>query len=126
MSDLCSTAAEMVTPKVTMSTEGETLQVCVLPYMCFICTPLVTNVSRTRSTVSADGPGRPVRFAAHRQPLYWNSMPHSRTVLSVGGSVRYTVRNLRCTVTTDSVMVNSKTQNAFLFPVHAIFRHDCP
>ena len=29
---------------------------------------LLTNVSRTRSTVSADGPGRPVRFAAHRQP----------------------------------------------------------
>ena len=21
---------------------------------------------------------------------------------------------------------NSKTQNAFLFPVHAMFRHDCP
>jgi hypothetical protein len=42
------------------------------------------------------------------------------------GSVRYTVRNLRCTVTTDSILANSKTQNAFLFPVHAMFRHDCP
>jgi len=53
-------------------------------------------------------------------------MYHSRIVLSVGGSVWYMVRNLRCTVTIDSVMVNSKTQNAFLFPVHAMFRHDYP
>jgi len=44
--------------------------------------------------------------------------------LSVGGSARYMVRNLRCTVTIDSILVNSKTQNAFLFTVHAIFRHD--
>jgi len=29
-------------------------------------------------------------------------------------------------VTIDSVLANSKTQNAFLFPVHAMFRHDCP
>ena len=29
-------------------------------------------------------------------------------------------------VTNDSVRANSKTQNAFLFPVHAMFRHDCP
>ena len=34
--------------------------------------------------------------------------------------------NLRCTVTFDSVLVNSKTQNAFLFTVNAIFRHDYP
>jgi len=46
--------------------------------------------------------------------------------LSVGGSVRYMVRNLLCTVTIDSVLANSKTQNAFLFAVHAIFRHDYP
>ena len=84
------------------------------------------SVSRTRSTVSADGPGRHLRFAAHRQPLCWNSMYHSRIVLSVGGSVRYMVRNLRCTVTIDSVLANSKTQNAFLFTVHDSFRHDYP
>ena len=36
------------------------------------------------------------------------------------------VRNLRCTVTIDSVLANSKTQNTFLFTVHAIFRHDYP
>jgi len=29
-------------------------------------------------------------------------------------------------VTIDSVLANSRTQNAFLFPVHAMFRHDCP
>ena len=68
----------------------------------------------------------PVRFAAHRQPLCWNFMYHSRIVLSVGGSVWYTIRNLRCTVTIDSVLANSKTQNAFLFTVNAIFRHDYP
>ena len=71
-------------------------------------------------------PGRPVRFAAHRQPLYCNFMYHSRIVLSIGGSVWYMVRNLRCTVTTDSVLANSKTQNAFLTAVHAMFCHDCP
>ena len=53
-------------------------------------------------------------------------MYHSRIVLSVGGSVWYVIRNLRCTVTIDSVLANSKTQNAFLFTVNAIFRHDYP
>ena len=32
----------------------------------------------------------------------------------------------RCTVTIDSVLANSKTQNAFLFTVNAIFIHDYP
>ena len=36
------------------------------------------------------------------------------------------IRNLHCTVTIDSVLVNSKTQNAFLFTVNAIFLHDYP
>jgi len=36
------------------------------------------------------------------------------------------IRNLRCTVTIDSFLANSKIQNAFLFTVNAIFRHDCP
>ena len=48
-------------------------------------------------------------------------MYHARIVLSVGGSVWYVIRNLRCTVTIDSVLANSKTQNAFLFTVNAIF-----
>ena len=53
-------------------------------------------------------------------------MYHSRIVLSVGGSVWYMILNLRCTVTIDSVLANSKAQNAFLFTVNAIFRHDYP
>ena len=53
-------------------------------------------------------------------------MYHSRIVLSVVGSVWYMIRNLRCTVTIDSVWANSKTQNAFLFTVNAIFFHDYP
>jgi hypothetical protein len=72
------------------------------------------------------GHGRSVRFAAHRQPLYWNFMYQSRIVLSIGGSVWYVVWNHRCTITIDSVLANSKTQDAFLFPFHAMFRHDCP
>ena len=51
-------------------------------------------------------------------------MYHSRIFLSVGGSVWSMIRNLRCTVTIDSVLANSKTQNAFLFTVNAIFLHD--
>ena len=53
-------------------------------------------------------------------------MYHSRIVLSVGGSVWYMIRNLRCTVTIHSILANSKTQNAFLFTVNAIFLHDYP
>ena len=47
-------------------------------------------------------------------------------MLSVGGSVWYMIRNLRCTITTDSVMANPKKQNAFLFTVNGIFLHDYP
>jgi hypothetical protein len=32
---------------------------------------------------------------------------------------------LRCTLTIDSVLANCKTQNAFLSPAFAMFRHDC-
>jgi len=53
-------------------------------------------------------------------------MYHLQIVLSVGGSVWHVVQDLSCTITFDSVLANSKTQNAFLFPVHAMFRHDCP
>jgi hypothetical protein len=85
----------------------------------------LSYVSRTRSTVSADGPGRPVRFSTHRQPLCRNVLYHARIVLSIGGSVWYKVQNLRCTVTIDSVLANSRTQNTFLSPAHVIFRHNC-
>ena len=36
------------------------------------------------------------------------------------------IRNFRCTVTIDSVLANSKIQNAFLFTENAIFLHDYP
>src|SRR5215510_3532772 len=36
------------------------------------------------------------------------------------------IQNLHCTVTIDSVLAKSKTQNAFLFTVNAIFHHDYP
>jgi hypothetical protein len=42
ISDPCGAVAGMVTPKGSMSTEGETLQVSVLSYRCSICAPLVT------------------------------------------------------------------------------------
>ena len=43
ISDLCDTVVGMVTAKGSMSTEGETLRVSVLPYRCSICPPLVTR-----------------------------------------------------------------------------------
>jgi len=114
-----------------ISMDRESLQVFVQPYSCSICATLVTwglltNASRTRSTVSANRPRWPLCFAAHRQPLCWNFMYHSRIVLSVCGSVRYMIRHLCCTVTIDSVLANSKTPNAFLFTVNAIFCHNYP
>ena len=38
----------------------------------------------------------------------------------------YMFRNLRCTIKIDSVLANSKIQNAFLFTVNVIFPHDYP
>jgi hypothetical protein len=127
MSDLCGTLAQMVTPKGSMSTEGEALQVSVLTYRCSICPPLVTYRApdkRFSHTFNSLGrwPWPACRFAAHRQIFCWNFMYHPRIVLSVDGSVWYTVQNLRYTVTINSVLVNYKTKNAFLFPVHAMFR----
>jgi hypothetical protein len=87
---------------------------------------LVTKVSLLCLTVSADDPRQSVQFTAHRQSLCWNFLYHSWIVLSVGSSVWYLAQNLCCTTTNDSVSANSKTQNAFLSPVLAMYRHDCP
>jgi hypothetical protein len=78
-----------------------------------------------RRPVLANGHGQPVCFAAHRRPVCWTFFYHSR-ILSIGGSVWYLVRNLHCSVTVDSVLANSKTQNTFLSPVVTMFCHDCP
>ena len=57
-------------------------------------------------------------------------MHHPRFCRPVAGNIvdgaLYMIRNLRCTVTIDSVFANSKTQNAFLFTVNAIFLYDYP
>jgi hypothetical protein len=71
--------------------------------------------TRTRSTVPGDGPGLPVRFAKHKQPVSSNCLYQSLTVLTVGGSVRYLVRESRCTVIIDWVLANCRTQKSFLF-----------
>jgi hypothetical protein len=51
--DLCGAVAGMVTPKWSMSTEGETIQVAVLPYRCsiFPSAMSVSAVAQTRSEV---------------------------------------------------------------------------
>jgi hypothetical protein len=43
----------------------------------------------------------------------------------VSGKVNF-ARNFHCTVTIDSDLANSKTQNTFLSPVIIRFCHDCP
>jgi hypothetical protein len=65
-------------------------------------------------------------FTAHRQPLSAGISCITQELLSIGGSVWYLVQNLCYTITTDSVLANSKTQNAFLSLDLAMFRHDCP
>jgi len=45
--------------------------------------------------------------------------------LSVGGSVWYMIRNLRCTVTIDSVLANSKTE-CFLIHCECHFSSQLP
>jgi hypothetical protein len=93
-------------------------------YILFIIIPVLSVLMKTNT--DADGSGRPVRFAAHKQPLCWNFLYHSWIALSVCGSVWYSVRNLPCTVTIDSLLANSKTQKAFLSPVLAMFCQECP
>jgi hypothetical protein len=82
--------------------------------------------SCTHSTISADEPSPPVRFAVHRQPLFRNFLYHSWTALSTGGPVWYLVQNIHCTITIDSVLANSKIQSTSLSPVLAMFHHDWP
>ena len=65
-------------------------------------------------------------FRSTQAAILLEFMNYSRIVLSVGGSVWYMNRNFRCTVTINSVLANSKTQNAFLFTVNVIFLHDYP
>ena len=60
ISDPCGTVAEMVTPKGSMSTEGETLQVSVLPYRCSICAPLLTSEGSWQTFLAHARQSRPM------------------------------------------------------------------
>ena len=55
ISDPCGTVAGMVTPKGSMTTEGETLQVSVLPYRCSICWLLRAPDKRFSHTLDSLG-----------------------------------------------------------------------
>jgi len=55
ISDLCGTVGGMVTPKGSMSTEGETLQVSVVPYRCSICWLLRAPDKRFSHTLDSLG-----------------------------------------------------------------------
>ena len=64
----------------------------------------------------AKGTGRPglwartaCSFRSAQAATLLEIMYHSRIVLSVGGSVWYMIRNLRCTVTIDSVLARHRT-----------------
>ena len=120
----------MVTPKGSMSTEGETLQVSVLPYRCSICWLLRAPDKRFSHTLDSLGrwlrPASSFRSAQAATLLELHVPLTNCFVRRWFCAVRYMVRNLRCTVIIDSVLANSKTQNAFLLTVHAIFRHGYP
>ena len=97
------------------------------------CRPVAWKRSFQAGSLEAELPGRPglwartaCSFRSAQAATLLEFMYHSRIVLSVGGSVWYTIRNLRCTVTIDSVLANSKTQNALLFTVNVIFLHGYP
>jgi hypothetical protein len=85
---------------------------------------MLTSVGSWQKFLADDGPGRPVRFAAHGQPFRCNFLYHSRIILSVGGSLWYLVRN--------SVAPSQLThfwqipQNVLISPVLAMFRRNCP
>jgi hypothetical protein len=76
----------------------------------FNMSPFGDSTDVNRVPVPGDGPGLPGRFATHKQPVSSHFLYQSLTVLSVGGSVRYLVRKLRCIVTIDCVLANWRTQ----------------
>jgi hypothetical protein len=100
----------MVTAKGSISIGRESLQAfCVLGAVAYL------QVSSLGGSREGTWRGQGIR----KRSVSWN-LPKLRF------RTTYVVRNLRCTVTIDSVLANSKTQNPFLFPFHAMFRHDCP
>jgi hypothetical protein len=58
-----------------------------------------------------------------------------RSMLTEGELLQFSVLPYRCSIcpllvtgqmSNLAILADSKTQNASLFPVHAMFRHDCP
>ena len=101
------------TVKRSISIGRESLQV-------FFCTRSLGLLPGSTRPMGPDGLFFSQRTGSHQLEF----MYHSRIVSSGDGSVWYMIRNLRCTVTIDSVLANSKTQIAFWFTVNATFLHD--
>jgi hypothetical protein len=107
-----------------MSTDGETLQVSVLPDRWPIYPPLVTYLAPDeRFSHALDSLGRWSRLARTFRSAQAATLLEVHVPLT-DGSVWLTVWNLYCTITIDSVLTNSKTHNSFSFPAHAMLRHD--
>jgi hypothetical protein len=133
MSDLCGTVAGMVTPKGNMSTEGETLQVSVPPYRCSVCPPLLTyRAPDKRFSHTLDCLGRWPRPACSFRSSQAATLLELHVPLTI---VFFFRRWFICGIWFETsvapsqltrFLANSKTQNAYLFPVYAMFRHDCP
>jgi len=85
-----------------------------------MCAARVTRHTSIRYSSSSVVNGRPPDFCLHKHPVSVKCLYHARMVLSVGGSLAYFARNARRTVTTDSLVRYSNTQNDFS-PGAAIF-----
>jgi len=133
-----------------MSTEGETLQVSVLPYRCTIFQHFVGacqqrerhskflsyltgaryfNISWEHVNRWRDTPSFCPTLQVHDISTFRGSMS------TEGETLHVSVLPYRCTIfqplvtrqmSNLAILANSKAQNASLFPVHAMFRHDCP
>jgi hypothetical protein len=112
-----------------MSTEGGTLSV--LPYRCSICPPLLTyRAPDKRSSHMLNSLGKwpwPSCLFCSTQAatLLEFHVPLTNCFVRRWFCVVHD-SNLHCTIIIDSVWANFKIQNAFLFPVHTMFHHDCP
>ena len=128
ISDPCGKVAGMVTPKGSMSTEGETLQVSVLPYRCSICWLLRAPDKRSSHTLDSLG----------RWPRPASSFRSAQAATLLEFQVPLTncfVRRWFCAVHGPKPPLHhhnwlsfGKFQDTerFLIPVHGIFRHDYP
>jgi hypothetical protein len=87
---------------------------------CFDFWGLLTKVSRTRSTVSA------CSFRSEQAATLLEFLVPLTNCFVRRWFCVVLGRNLRGTVTIDSVLANSKTRNAFSSPVFVMSLHHCP